>query len=1534
MHATPRTPSRVWIAGLLSSLLFAGVLGGLLPVGVAHADTAPLDPASAATPATVAADALPTVQINGVAWSQVVVGNTVYVAGDFSTARPAGAPAGTQETVRNNLLAYDVRTGELITSFVPDLNGKALVVTASPDGSRIYVGGDFDKANGQTRYRVAAYSTATGELISNFRPSFNARVYALAATDEAVYAGGSFTAVGSTSRERLAAVAASNGALLPWAPVPGVGSTDGNDLPRIRTSTGQYVDNPQNAKTSNIVLALVVTGGGDQVVAAGRFDTLNGTRSTGVGALDPVTGATRPFAIGQLLTNQGVNSAIYSLSTDGANVYGTGYDYYGPGNLEGSFGATADGGVVQSINDCHGDSYSSFPANGALYVASHAHVCSNIGGFPETTPQTKQYATAVTTAAVGTVGSGTIDAARTLMGKPAASLLSWFPTFTAGTYTGQSQAGWSVSGNDQYIVYGGEFPKVNGTAQQGLVRFAVPSIAPNRVGPASAGLTPAVVALSAGTARVSWTTSHDRDNENLSYRVYRDGDMTDPVHEVTRASTFWSTSSLAFVDTGLSGGEHTYRVSVTDPMGNRVTSGWVPVEVAAGGPSEPRPYAQTVVADGAQDYWPLGERSGSIAYDHAGGSDLAVGSGVSLDQPGALSGDPDTSFGFGGQGLAATTMAIPGPDTFTVEAWFTTTSRSGGKVVGFGNRNTGDSTSYDRHVYLDGAGRVVFGVYPGSQQTISSSAGYNDGAWHHVVASLSPAGMALYLDGQAIGTNPAVTTGEPYRGYWRIGGDSSWGGTGKYLTGQIDEVAIYPSALSADVVTSHHTLGATGKAINVAPVASFTSSATFLEAAFDASASADRDGDVVSYEWELGDGATATGPTTTHTYSAAGTYPVTLTVTDDDGARSVETGTVTVTAQPANVGPSAVFSSSVAGLVASFDGAGSADPDGAVASYAWDFGDGATGAGAAVEHTYAEAGAYQVVLTVTDDGGATGRVEQSVTVSAPAEPSVPEDPEVPAGEPLAVDGFERTVASGLGQAETGGAWWVSGGVTSVSEGAASLEVPKAGGSSSVWLNSVSVQDVALETTFSLEQAPTGGGTYAYVTARRTPANFYRGVLKFLADGRVTVGVSRVVANKETTLRSVTVPGLTYVPGTVLRVRLDVSGSGTTTLDAKVWVDGTAEPADWQVSATDDTAELQAAGGVGVSTYVSGSATAVPVRMRVDDFWAGPAGTAPAAGETPAEPANVGPSAVFSSSVAGLVASFDGAGSADPDGAVASYAWDFGDGATGAGAAVEHTYAEAGAYQVVLTVTDDGGATGRVEQSVTVSAPAEPSVPEDPEVPAGEPLAVDGFERTVASGLGQAETGGAWWVSGGVTSVSEGAASLEVPKAGGSSSVWLNSVSVQDVALETTFSLEQAPTGGGTYAYVTARRTPANFYRGVLKFLADGRVTVGVSRVVANKETTLRSVTVPGLTYVPGTVLRVRLDVSGSGTTTLDAKVWVDGTAEPADWQVSATDDTAELQAAGGVGVSTYVSGSATAVPVRMRVDDFWAGPAGTAPAAA
>jgi PKD repeat protein len=63
-----------------------------------------------------------------------------------------------------------------------------------------------------------------------------------------------------------------------------------------------------------------------------------------------------------------------------------------------------------------------------------------------------------------------------------------------------------------------------------------------------------------------------------------------------------------------------------------------------------------------------------------------------------------------------------------------------------------------------------------------------------------------------------------------------------------------------------------------------------------------------------------------------------------------------------------------------FDGSASADSDGTLASYAWDFGDGNLATGATPSHVYAAAGTYEATLTVTDDNGATDTDTVSVTV--------------------------------------------------------------------------------------------------------------------------------------------------------------------------------------------------------------------------------------------------------------------------------------------------------------------------------------------------------------------------------------------------------------------------------------------------------------------------------------------------------------------------------------------------------------------------
>lgn len=169
---------------------------------------------------------------------------------------------------------------------------------------------------------------------------------------------------------------------------------------------------------------------------------------------------------------------------------------------------------------------------------------------------------------------------------------------------------------------------------------------------------------------------------------------------------------------------------------------------------------------------------------------------------------------------------------------------------------------------------------------------------------------------------------------------------------------------------------------NVGPVAQFGFSANGLAVSFDGSPSFDPDGIIQSYEWNFGDGTTATGAQVTHEFPNAGTFAVTLTVEDDQGETTSETRPVGVQ-EPSGPGiPEAAFDAAVDGLTVDVDGAPSSSPAGIV-GYQWDWGDGATSAGATASHTYDLPATYFVRLTVTDGNGETATTVRGVTVTRP-----------------------------------------------------------------------------------------------------------------------------------------------------------------------------------------------------------------------------------------------------------------------------------------------------------------------------------------------------------------------------------------------------------------------------------------------------------------------------------------------------------------------------------------------------------------------
>ena len=200
---------------------------------------------------------------------------------------------------------------------------------------------------------------------------------------------------------------------------------------------------------------------------------------------------------------------------------------------------------------------------------------------------------------------------------------------------------------------------------------------------------------------VSWTTNFDRDNESLIYRVYRDGNMTTPVYETTARSVVWDRQRIGFTDTGLApGSSHTYRLRAVDAFGNMSIGNWTTLTAGTSGTLSAYNNALLPVAS---KYWPLGEASGTAVFDWASGDDATARAGVTRGVTGAISGDPGKASRFNGGTsgfVSSNTLQVP-PNTFTVESWFKTSTTVGGKILGFGSSSSGNSSRYDRHIYMD-----------------------------------------------------------------------------------------------------------------------------------------------------------------------------------------------------------------------------------------------------------------------------------------------------------------------------------------------------------------------------------------------------------------------------------------------------------------------------------------------------------------------------------------------------------------------------------------------------------------------------------------------------------------------------------------------------------------------------------------------------------------------------------------------------------------------------------------------------------------
>ncbi len=278
---------------------------------------------------------------------------------------------------------------------------------------------------------------------------------------------------------------------------------------------------------------------------------------------------------------------------------------------------------------------------------------------------------------------------------------------------------------------------------------------------------------------------------------------------------------------GLQGGAaYTFQVNAINTFGSSPASAATTAVTPTGSSST---YASTVLGNAPAVYYRLGDPSGTIAADSSGSSGSGTYTGsVTLGGAGLISGDLDSAVSLDGATAyvsAPTNQALQGDNTRTVEIWFKTTTTTQQPLFDSGNTSSGQSFVFaltQQNGVGNGPPQNTPGVYLafGSADVYLPGLSLTDGNGHSIVVTLSGTTVFVYVDGLAVqgtvfnGSSWTALSGQPFtlpttpntvaNPIW-IGRSRAalWGNGSTFFHGTIDEVAVYPLALSSAQVSAH-----------------------------------------------------------------------------------------------------------------------------------------------------------------------------------------------------------------------------------------------------------------------------------------------------------------------------------------------------------------------------------------------------------------------------------------------------------------------------------------------------------------------------------------------------------------------------------------------------------------------------------------------------------------------------------------------------------------------------------------------------------
>src|SRR5213083_2279532 len=252
-------------------------------------------------------------------------------------------------------------------------------------------------------------------------------------------------------------------------------------------------------------------------------------------------------------------------------------------------------------------------------------------------------------------------------------------------------------------------------------------------------------------------------------------------------------------------------------------------------------------------------------------------------------------------------------------------------------------------------------------------------------------------------TGSASGETQPYSYSWSFGdGSTGTGSSAKHTyssAGTLDVAfTVKDNGSPQQTKTSQQPISVSGAPPPLTASFAYSPSSTQAGQPVTFTASASGGTSAFTFSWSFGDGTTGTGSPVTHTYSSAGSYTAALTVKDSSSPQQTATSqmTVAVTSPPPPILASFALSPSSPSAGQSVSFAASASGGTSPYNYTWSYGDGSTGTGLQVTHTYDRDGTYQVALTVADSIGSTGTWVAPVVVgTAPLQDGFTYNPSSP-----------------------------------------------------------------------------------------------------------------------------------------------------------------------------------------------------------------------------------------------------------------------------------------------------------------------------------------------------------------------------------------------------------------------------------------------------------------------------------------------------------------------------------------------------------